>query len=84
VRREGAVVEAEEVVVADEEQVRILKQGPEAWNEWRGNHKRTRVRLSGANLSGTNLNGVNLRGGVLLCGANLSEAQPQWGQPRWG
>ena len=69
--------------MADEEQLRILKQGVEAWNAWaqtgcdtsaltsRGADLRgstSEANLSGANLSGADLSGADLRG------ANLSEA----------
>jgi hypothetical protein len=70
--------------MADEEQVKRLKQGVREWNEWRIAANRPRpVDLSGAilsdaNLSGANLNGVNLSGtnlfGVNLSGAILSDA----------
>jgi hypothetical protein len=66
--------------VANRKQLRILKQGPEAWNAWR---EETRIgkapwaklgaNLSGANLSGTNLSEANLSGADLSM-ANLSRA----------
>jgi hypothetical protein len=38
--------------MADEDQLSLLKQGVEAWNEWRREHLWESVDLSGANLSG--------------------------------
>ena len=47
--------------MADEEQLRILKQGVEAWNAWRQQaEKETLIDLSEANLSGANLRRVDL------------------------
>jgi len=63
--------------VPDEKALGILKQGAEAWNQWRKTHLRapdlsapdlSRADLSGAQLFGVNLVGVNLRW------ANLSRA----------
>jgi hypothetical protein len=68
--------------MADEEQLRILKQGVEAWNDWRRkNPGITAVDLSGAdlremNLLGAELSRANLDEAILL-GANLSGAHPQ-------
>ena len=45
----------EGITMADEEQLRILKQGVKAWNDWRKQAPDTRVDLRKANLSGTNL-----------------------------
>jgi uncharacterized protein YjbI with pentapeptide repeats len=64
--------------MADEEQLRILKQGVEAWNEWHEQHgglgtDLRRADLSGAFLRGANLPGVNLSGAD-LSGADLSGA----------
>lgn len=47
--------------MANEEQLRILKKGVEAWNEWRKENSTTKVDLSGADLSGVHLTGVDLR-----------------------
>jgi hypothetical protein len=47
--------------MADEEQVRILKQGPEVWNAWRRESADSiRVDLSGANLHHAHLRGADL------------------------
>jgi uncharacterized protein YjbI with pentapeptide repeats len=54
--------------MADEEQVRILRQGSEVWNDWRRKHESTKVDLDGADLSGLDLSGVD------LCRANLDDA----------
>jgi uncharacterized protein YjbI with pentapeptide repeats len=64
--------------VADEEQLRILRQDPAAWNEWRRQAPGIsvdfhRANLTGANLSKANLSGVSIRE-AHLTGANLSEA----------
>ena len=63
--------------MANQEHLDIIKQGVEAWNEWREQHG-IRPDLSEADLSGTNLSGAvlweaDLQGTDLL-GANLSEA----------
>jgi uncharacterized protein YjbI with pentapeptide repeats len=65
--------------MADKEQLRILKQGPEAWNEWRSlnpgpevwnawhlSRKVTHIDLSGANLRRADLRRVDLRHARLL------------------
>ncbi len=83
--------------MADEEQLRILKQGVEVWNEWRGRAGDLHVDLSGADVSGADLRaaellGANLSGAVLsgayishasLRGANLSEADLRWANLSW-
>jgi Pentapeptide repeats (8 copies)/TIR domain len=66
--------------MANEEQLKRLKQGVQAWNVWRGKNRGILplIDLSGANLSGANLSGANLNGtflnGTFLNGAFLSEA----------
>ena len=69
--------------MADEEQLRILKQGPEAWNKWRKETAPTAIDLSRANLSGENLRAACLRSARFsqakliradLSGADLREA----------
>jgi hypothetical protein len=74
--------------MADESHLSVLKQGVEAWNQWRQNDQRGFPELRGANLTKANLSGVHLlwadlRGAYLrradlrganLRGANLSEA----------
>jgi hypothetical protein len=73
--------------MADEEQVRILKKGVEAWNDWREQAPDIRVNLSGANLSGADLFRANLTeanlseanlGEATLSEADLSGANLQW------
>jgi len=64
--------------MANEEHLRILKQGVEAWNRWRRQNPETIPNLVGANLirailSGANLREANLRG-ALLFNADLREA----------
>jgi len=54
--------------MANEEHLRILKQGVEAWNKWREENPDTEPDLRGANLSRANLSGAN------LSRANLREA----------
>jgi uncharacterized protein YjbI with pentapeptide repeats len=59
--------------MADEKQVRILKQGAEVWNKWREEHRDIVIDLSGANLRETYLVHANLSG-VHLDEANLWKA----------
>jgi uncharacterized protein YjbI with pentapeptide repeats len=59
--------------MAHQEQLNILKQGVETWNQWRQKHTDTQPDLSDADLSGANLSGVNLSG-VNLSGATLRDA----------
>jgi len=47
--------------MADQEQLKIIKQGVQAWNKWREEHSNTKVDLSGADLSGIDLTGIDLR-----------------------
>jgi uncharacterized protein YjbI with pentapeptide repeats len=74
--------------MADETQLALVKQGVDAWNEWRTAHADTRPDLSSAglrgltlpkaDLSGANLRQADLRGAVLsdaaLTGADLAGA----------
>jgi hypothetical protein len=69
--------------MANEEHLKILKQGVEAWNEWRAANVSIQPELSGVDLRGIELsrakfNGANLRGamlkGVILDGAFLDGA----------
>jgi uncharacterized protein YjbI with pentapeptide repeats len=69
--------------MASAEQLSILKQGVEAWNEWRAKNIYVYADLNEADLSGADLRGVDLRiahlrranlVGADLRGANLSEA----------
>ncbi|MEX0268594.1 pentapeptide repeat-containing protein [Leptolyngbyaceae cyanobacterium UHCC 1019] len=59
--------------MADKEQLERLKQGVEAWNQWRSDNPSIEVNLSNANLIGAELWRVNLNG-ANLTGANLSKA----------
>jgi uncharacterized protein YjbI with pentapeptide repeats len=70
--------------MADESQLKILKQGVAAWNEWRckvipiGGHNLSRANLRGADLFEANLSRTHLSGADLseanLRGADLFEA----------
>jgi len=53
--------------MANKEHLKILKQGVEAWNQWREKNSKITPDLSDAHLSGANLAGAN------LSGANLKE-----------
>ena len=57
--------------MANEEHLKILKQGVEQWNKWRLENAIRPADLSGADLSGANLSGADLSG-ANLSGANLS------------
>jgi hypothetical protein len=67
------------MTMADEEQLKILKQGAQVWNHWREEHPDVRPDLSGANLSQANLFGADLSradlSGAHLKGANLGETR---------
>jgi uncharacterized protein YjbI with pentapeptide repeats len=83
--------------MANDEHVALLKQGVDAWNEWRQNNPDIRLDLSKANLSGADLNRANLNGadlskanlrvadlsGADLGGANLSAAKVRASDLRW-
>lgn len=69
--------------MANEEQLKILRQGVQAWNQWRKIYYKEKPDLKGANLRGMNLRGANftytkLLGAMLwnvqLSNANLSYA----------
>ena len=70
--------------MAREDQIVLLKQGPQAWNAWRREQPNAVVDLStgglrgldlaGADLSGADLRGADLRGTV-LDGSNLAGAR---------
>ena len=69
--------------VADEQQVALIKQGTNAWNEWRELRSSTKVNLTSADLTRANLAGAFLRDADLagadlrnadLAGANLGNA----------
>jgi hypothetical protein len=59
--------------MAKDEHVVLLKQGVDAWNEWRRENPDIRPDLSGADLFGENLKGANLSG-AHLDGADLRQA----------
>ncbi|NTV66218.1 MAG: pentapeptide repeat-containing protein [Chlorobaculum sp.] len=46
--------------MANEEQLKILRQGVEAWNQWRKENPVTKIDLSGADLRGIDLSGIDL------------------------
>ena len=69
--------------MAHNNQMALLKQGPQAWNAWRREQPNAIVDLSagslrGLNLAGADLSGADLRGadlrGTVLDGSNLSSA----------
>ena len=64
--------------MADDTHLAVLKQGVDAWNEWRAAHATTRPDLSDASLRGLDLAKVDLPGADLckadLRGTNLSGA----------
>ena len=64
--------------MANNQQMDLLKQGPQAWNTWRAEQTEVRVDLSGAALRGLDLEEADLSGADLkdadLRGANLSGA----------
>lgn len=65
--------------MANQEHLAILKQGVEAWNQWRKEHPEIQPDLSEASLSNANLSSANLNGADLhaidLCGATLKKAR---------
>lgn len=64
--------------MAIDEQVELLKQGPQAWNTWRARYPEAAVDLSHGALRSLTLEGVDLSGadltGADLRGADLSSA----------
>ena len=60
--------------MANKGHLKILKQGVEAWNQWRRENPEIRPDLSDANLSGAKLSGADLRF-ANLTGANLNYAK---------
>src|SRR4249919_3121059 len=59
--------------MAQEEHLAVLKQGIEAWNQWRADNPDVRPDLKGADFSRSELSGVNLSFGGLSV-ANLRES----------
>ncbi len=59
--------------MANSEHLRILHQGVQPWNEWRGKNPSEMPHLIGAGLSGADLIGADLSG-ANLSGADLSGA----------
>lgn len=57
-------------MMANEEQLEILRQGVQVWHIWRRTHPNITLDLAGAELQGVNLIGVNFQG-TNLYGANL-------------
>ena len=59
--------------MANEEHLRILKQGVVEWNQWREDHRNEIVDLTGADLAGADLAGAHLTE-ARLTEARLTEA----------
>ncbi len=59
--------------MANDKHVRILAQGVQSWNQWRGEHAEVQPDLSGLYLNGAMLMGANLAK-VNMANANLSDA----------
>ena len=68
--------------MANEEHLRMIKQGGKVWNKWREEDADKRPDLAGAYLRGANLGGALLcgadLGGTNLSGANLTGADLRW------
>jgi uncharacterized protein YjbI with pentapeptide repeats len=64
--------------MANEEHLTVIRQGVDAWNKWKEEHRDTCPDLSGANLSGAYLKYADLSGAdlsrVILSGADLAKA----------
>ena len=64
--------------MANPEQLKVLRQGVSAWNEWRYQHPSIKPNLNGADLSGIHLSGAMLGEahviGAELVGADLNRA----------
>ena len=58
--------------MANEEHLAILKEGVDAWNQWRAGSSEINPEFSHAALGGANLSGAN------LSGANISDADFSW------
>ena len=59
--------------MADPEQLTIIRQGTDIWNEWRKQNPNIKINLSYTNLRGANLTEANLTKADLR-GANFSYA----------
>src|SRR5258708_38514552 len=75
-RRRGPL--QEEDIMANQEQLDLLKQGRDVWNTWRKQHPSLRPDLSGADLSNADLSFATQGGAILRevfdWGIDLSEA----------
>lgn len=64
--------------MANQEQIALLSQGVEVWNEWRKDHPEVPINLSRANLTDIDLRAANLHKAIMIganfMGANLSQA----------
>ncbi len=73
--------------MANEEHLKILKQGVDAWNQWREENPEIWPNLQWANLAEVDLNGANLSGAGLswavLVGANLRRGILVGADLRW-
>jgi len=73
--------------MANEEHLKILKQGVEVWNQWRKENMGLAPDLSGADLHGADLHGADLSGADLLTtnlsGADLSGADLALAALKW-
>ena len=69
--------------MANNEDVERLRQGLEAWNDWRARDPERPVDLSGMNLSGAKLSGAGLWR-ANLHKADLSEADSHGRKPHQG
>jgi len=68
--------------MADEEMLKILRQGEAVWNKWRTENPDVRINLSGANLNQAKLEKANLSGANLIM-AKLSRANLHRANLRW-
>jgi uncharacterized protein YjbI with pentapeptide repeats len=60
--------------VANEEQLKFVRQGPDAWSAWRDKNPPMRADLAEADLNGTNFRGAILRGANVSGAKNLARA----------
>jgi uncharacterized protein YjbI with pentapeptide repeats len=60
-------------MMADKEQLAIIRRGTQVWNQWRIEHPSTIIDFSDANLNGADLSDADLSDAILN-GANLSDA----------